>query len=263
MWVDYFNYEYTIFDDTLFIKGVVEDDMDKPAFSLPVGKLSLPESLELLKEYCDVNNIELEFSAIPEYAVESFMPLDPKRMELLQDWGDYLYEAQQLATLSGKKMSKKRNHVHQFIREYPDWHAEYLDSSNADKALEFMDIFDLEGDTGALAQAERELSREMLTRIKEGDDVLCGMILYAGEKVCAYTIGDIKGDTLFVHIEKATRNVAGSYEMINYVFAKHMTERNPEIKYINREDDAGDIGLRMAKESYHPLEVLKKYNISF
>ena len=42
-----------------------------------------------------------------------------------------------------------------------------------------------------------------------------------------------------------------------------MTEKYPNIKYINREDDAGDMGLRMAKESYHPLEILKKYNIVF
>lgn len=26
---------------------------------------------------------------------------------------------------------------------------------------------------------------------------------------------------------------------------------------------SGDIGLRMAKESYHPIEILKKYNVSF
>lgn len=160
-------------------------------------------------------------------------------------------------------MSKKRNHVHQFIREYPDWHVEILDSTNADSALKFMDIFDLEGDSGCMAQAERALSRDMISKIKEGDDVLKGMILYADGKVCAYTIGDIKGDTLFVHIEKATREVTGSYEMINHVFAKHIIEQNPEVRFINREDDAGDIGLRMAKESYHPLEVLKKYNISF
>ncbi len=42
-----------------------------------------------------------------------------------------------------------------------------------------------------------------------------------------------------------------------------MKEKYPEIRFINREDDAGDIGLRMAKESYHPIEILKKYNVSF
>ncbi|MBD5280369.1 MAG: DUF2156 domain-containing protein [Bacteroides sp.] len=263
MWVDYFKYEYVIYDDTLFIKGVVENDMSVPAFSLPIGKLSLKDSVELLKEYCEANNLRLEFSAVPEYAIEEMKALNPIRVEPLTDWGDYLYDAQMLATVAGKKMSKKRNHVSQFRRAYPEWKAVEITPENADIAMKFMDVFDLEGDSTEMARAERELSRGLISMIKEGDKNLEGMILYAGDTVGAYTIGDVKGDTLFVHVEKATRSVNSSYEMINYVFAKHMTEKYPEIKYINREDDAGDMGLRMAKESYHPLEILKKYNIVF
>ena len=263
MWVDYFKYEYTIYRDTLFIKGVVESDLSKPAFSLPVGRLSLKESVELLKEYCKANNLDLEFSAVPEYALEDMSKLNPLRVEELTDWGDYLYNAEPLATVAGKKMSKKRNHVHQFLRAYPDWKAVEMTPENAGDALAFMDIFDLEGDSSDMAVAERELSRRLIEKIAEGDEQLEGMILYTDGKVGAYTIGDVKGDTLFVHVEKATRAVNSSYEMINYVFAKAMTEKYPEIKYINREDDSGDIGLRMAKESYHPVEILKKYNIIF
>ena len=263
MWVEYFKYEYVIYDDTLFIKGVVENDMSVPAFSLPVGKLSLKNSVELLKEYCEANNLRLEFSAVPEYALEEMKALNPIRVEPLSDWGDYLYDAQMLATVAGKKMSKKRNHVSQFRRAYPEWKAVELTPENADVAMKFMDVFDLEGDSTEMARAERELSRRLISMIKEGDKNLEGMILYAGDTVGAYTIGDVKGDTLFIHVEKATRSVNSSYEMINYVFAKHMTEKYSNIKYINREDDAGDMGLRMAKESYHPLEILKKYNIVF
>ena len=263
MWVNYFNYEYAIYRNTLFIKGVVENDMSKPAFSLPVGELPLGESIALLRDYCEANNISLEFSAIPEYALEEMKAQAPRFVEELSDWGDYLYDAEPLATLAGKKMSKKRNHVHQFESHYPDWKAVDMTPDNADEAMSFMDIFDLEGDSTDMAKAERELSRELINHLKNGDKELKGMLLYAEGKVCAYTIGDIKGDTLFVHVEKATRNAVGSYEMINYVFAKAMSERHPEIKFINREDDAGDIGLRMAKESYHPKEILKKYNILF
>lgn len=263
MWVNYFNYEYTICHDTLFIKGVVENDMSKPAFSLPVGSLSLTRSVELLKDYCRANNLELEFSAVPEYALEEMLDLSPRFVEELTDWGDYLYEADPLASLKGKKMSKKRNHVNQFVARCPDWKAVMMSPENAGEAMRFMDIFDLEGDSSDMAKAERELSRELIGHLSNGDRNLKGMLLYAGGEVCAYSIGDIKNDTLFIHVEKATRKVAGSYEMINYLFAKEMTTQFPQIRYINREDDAGDIGLRMAKESYHPLEILKKYNVVF
>ena len=263
MWVDFFNYEYTIYDDTLFIKGVVENDRNKPAFSLPIGKLSLSDSITLLKEYCESKDIDLEFSAVPEYALEEIKKLNPRYIEELTDWADYLYNAEPLSTLKGKKMSKKRNHVNQFSAHYQDWKYEPLTPENADKALQFMDIFDLEGDSSENAKAERELSRQLINKLKEGDEFLKGGILYVNDEVAAYTIGDIKGDTLFVHVEKATRKFNGSYEMINMLFAKEQCEKNPDIKFINREDDAGDIGLRMAKESYHPTEMLKKYNILF
>lgn len=263
MWVDYFHYEYKIYNDTLFIKGVVESDLSKPAFSLPIGSMSLKDSVSLLKEYCEANNLDLEFSAVPEYALDEMKSLSPKAVEELSDWGDYLYPAAPLATLAGKKMSKKRNHVHQFESHCSEWHTEWLTPDNAIKAMEFMDIFDLEGDSTEMAIAERELSRKLIKRIIDGDEVLKGMLLYADGKVCAYTIGDVKGDTLFVHVEKATRAVNSSYEMINYLFAREMTTAHPEIEYINREDDSGDPGLRMAKQSYHPCEILKKYNIIF
>ena len=51
--------------------------------------------------------------------------------------------------------------------------------------------------------------------------------------------------------------------MINKVFAEEMMRKHPEIEYINREDDSGDEGLRKAKQSYHPIEVLTKYNVIF
>ena len=90
-----------------------------------------------------------------------------------------------------------------------------------------------------------------------------GAILMAEGKPCAVTVGDVKGDTLFVHIEKALREFPGSYEMINKAFAARMLELHPALRYVNREDDAGDEGLRQAKESYHPVDILKKYNVIF
>lgn len=263
MWIDYFHYEYAILNNTLFLKGVVENNITQPAFSLPIGEMALSDSVRLLIEYCKAHCINLVFSAVPEYALDEFLNLHPSSIEELTDWSDYLYPIEQLATLSGKKMSKKRNHVHQFLNAYPDWHADWITPENASLAMDFMDIFDTEGDSTEMAVAERALSRSMISLIAEGDTVLEGLLLYADGKVCGYTIGDVKGDTLFVHIEKATRHAVGSYEMINNLFAERMLERHPELKFVNREDDSGDEGLRLAKESYHPVDKLKKFNIIF
>lgn len=263
MWVDYFKYEYAIFRDTLFIKGVVEDNRSCPAFSLPVGSLPLEESVEILADYCRRNDMKLIFSAVPEYAVEDMRRLSPSSVKELSDWGDYLYEAESLAYLKGKKNSKKRNHVNQFLSAYPDWHMTALDATTLPTAHEFIMAFNKEGDNNPSAIAERGLTEKLIDIMGCGDRNLIGALLYADGKCCALTIGDIKGDTLYVHVEKALREYVGSYEMINKEFARMIVESHPEVKYINREDDAGDEGLRLAKQSYHPVEMLRKYNIAF
>ena len=262
MWVDYFKYEYSILDDTLFIKGVVENDTDTPAFSLPVGKMPLRRSLEKIRIYCRRHNLPAVLSAVPEYALEDLESAGITSINPLEDWGDYLYDAQMLSTLTGKKMSKKRNHVNKFESLYPESRLDPLDASNADKAIEFMDIIDEEGDKSAMAIEERRMTRRLLDLIKEGDIRLEGAILMVGDEIAAFTIGDVKHDTLFVHVEKASRAFEGSYEKINKEFAALMCARHPEIHFINREDDSGDEGLRKAKQSYHPVEILKKYNIA-
>ncbi|MDE7346196.1 MAG: phosphatidylglycerol lysyltransferase domain-containing protein [Muribaculaceae bacterium] len=262
MWVDYFRYEYAISDDTLFIKGVVENDTDTPAFSLPVGKLPLKDSLEKIRSYCRAHDISPVLSAVPEYALDELDSAGISSINPLEDWGDYLYDAKMLSTLTGKKMSKKRNHVNKFDSLYPESRLEPLDTTNVDKAIDFMTIIDAEGDDVPMAVEERRMTRILLDLIKEGDIRLEGAILMVGDRVAAFTIGDVKNDTLFVHVEKASRAFEGCYEKINKEFAAMMTARHPEIVYINREDDSGDEGLRKAKQSYHPVEILRKYNIA-
>lgn len=262
MWVDLFQYTYAVYNDTLFIKGVVENDRSVPAFSLPIGKMSLQESIGVLREFCREENIPLELSAVPEYAMEELQRLNPVYVELLEDWSDYLYSMDMLATLKGKKMNKKRNHVNGFISHNPEWSFQPLTAANASEALEFMKVYDREADETFMAREESRLSKILIRMLAEGDPVMKGGVLYnrPGE-ICAITIGDVKGDTLFIHVEKATRGVGGSYEMINREFASHIKEEFPNVEFINREDDSGDEGLRKAKESYHPIALLRKYNV--
>lgn len=263
MWVDLYKYEYCIFNDTLFIKGVLEDDLSQTAFSLPLGKMNTEESIRFLADYCGKMGIRLKLSAIPEEAVDEIMALNPASVQEIPDMGDYLYDAETLATLQGKKMSKKRNHVNRFLAENDDWSLEHITADNVDDVMRFMNSLEADADISESARTERELTRRMLAVIARGNTLMEGYMLRTGEKICAFSIGDVKRDTLFVHIEKASRDIDGSYEMINKCYVERMISLHPEIKFVNREDDAGEIGLRMAKESYHPLKILAKYNIIF
>lgn len=261
MWADYFSYSYAIYNDTLFIKGVTEDDVTRPAFSLPLGSMPIRESIALLKDYCRENDcMPLVFSAVPECYVEPMQLLGATEVTPLADWGDYLYDAQALATLSGKKLSKKRNHVNRFMADNPDYKFEPLTPDRVDEVLAFYGATALPLSKPALADIEREQVLDVLRHLERYP--FEGAILSTPrDGIVAFTLGEVIGDTLYTHIEKMNHEVNGAGETINKLFAEYITGHHPEVRYINREEDVGDPGLRYAKQSYHPAEVLAKYNV--
>lgn len=263
MWARYFNYAYDIVDDTLFIKGVTEDDVTRPAFSLPVGHMDLADAVDLLRDYCaSTPGAEpLTFSAVPEESVDALRRLGATEVTELTDWADYLYDAHALATLSGKKLSKKRNHVNRFMADNPGYTFTPLTPDLLPAVREFYHEYHLPLSKPALADVEREQVLKVLDNLDrypfEG-----AVLSTPSDGIVAFTLGEIIGDTLCVHIEKMNHNVAGAGETINRLFAEMMTNRHPGLVHINREEDVGDPGLRYAKESYHPEMMLRKYNVT-
>ena len=63
MWRDYFNIEYMIKNDSLFLKLDLKDK--KNVFTFPIGG-DLQENITFLKEYCDLKKIPLIFSIISD-----------------------------------------------------------------------------------------------------------------------------------------------------------------------------------------------------
>lgn len=261
MWTDYFHYEYCIYGDTLFVKGVSEIHPELPAFSLPVGQMPLKRAVELIVSYCNENHLPLRFSAVPADRIEELRAIIPGREEKLEDWGDYIYDAQALATLGGKKYNKKRNHVNRFMAENPDWKVEEITGANIKEVRDAYVSWLVDTDIDAASAAEESLQT---LRVIDGyeDYGFDGIILRGkGGRVVGFTMGEVIGDTLYSHIEKIDHAVAGAGESINKMFAEFITGRYQEVKYINREEDAGDPGLRRAKESYHPVIKLEKYDV--
>lgn len=262
MWIDYFDYSYCIVNDTLFIKGVTENDVTTPAFSLPVGEMNLGEAVTLLRDYCAAHgNMSLKFSAVPEDRVEELRKLGATLVEPLEDWADYIYDAYSLASLSGKKLSKKRNHVNRFVADNPGYRFEPLTRDNLGDVKAFFDASHLALDKPVLADAERLQVKAVLDNLDCYSMMEGAVLSTPADGIVAFTVGEIIGDTLYVHIEKMNHSVPGAGETINNLFAKQIMERHPEVCYINREEDTGDSGLRQAKLSYHPLALLKKFNV--
>ena len=261
MWVNRFDYQYCVYRNTLFLKGVNENNRLQTAFSLPIGPLPLEESVNLIRRYCRDHGIRPVFSAIPEDRIDYLLSVADGDIEELEDWADYLYDARQLAELSGKKFNKKRNHVNRFLAENPHFQFEPLSASLLPEVLLFHTGMHVaqENDTEA-AIYEKDECTQVLNRYNSYPFEGAVLRDESGE-ICAYTCGETIGDTLYIHIEKMNHEIAGSGETINKLFADYMTHRHPSLRYINREEDCGDPGLRHAKESYNPVMRLRKFNL--
>ncbi|MCM1336620.1 MAG: phosphatidylglycerol lysyltransferase domain-containing protein [Candidatus Amulumruptor caecigallinarius] len=262
MWIDYFRYRRAIVDDTLFIRGLSELDITREAYSLPVGTMPLHRSIALLRDHCDSIGEELRLSAVPEEAVPSLVAMGGRVDAELTDWADYLYDITPMATYSGKKMAKKRNHVNAFMAENPGYAFEPLTSGNLTAVQEFFGSMHLAADKGVTAEVERMQTLAVLDNVAaypfEG-----AVLSTPAYGIVAFTLGEVRDDTLYVHIEKMRHDINGAGETVARLFAERMLAAHPALRYVNREEDAGDEGLRQAKQSYHPTRLLRKYDIIF
>lgn len=175
-----------------------------------------------------------------------------------RDYFDYLYSAEKLASLSGRKLHGKRNHIHRFEEEH-EWEFRPLTSALFPDCMALLHRWadGMEADEHVAAE------RRAILRAFESFQVLglMGGALFAEGSLIAFTIGEkISSDTFDVHFEKAEAGIQGAYPMINREFVRYIRSRLPEIAYINREDDMGLDDLRQSKLSYYPDILLEKFS---
>ncbi len=181
------------------------------------------------------------------------------RITNVRRWRDYLYNAQDFVTYAGKKFSGQRNHLNKFKKLYPAYKFITLTASDAGRINAFLDEFSsrqlLKGTV--IAKEELEAVYELVPLIDEFS-LMAGALEIDG-KIVAVSIGERCGDSLVIHVEKALTDYEGAYPAMAHEFAAHYA--TDEIKFINREDDAGDPGLRKSKLQYNPIKLVDKYNL--
>lgn len=174
-----------------------------------------------------------------------------------RDNWDYLYDSGEMAALEGKKFHKKRNHVHQFHAAYPaGFEGRDLGPSDSDTeaALGLLEQWQSarEDRSDYLPSKEAILHRQELG--------LQGRIWTIGGQTVAFAQGEPTqlGRTFTIHFEKADGEFKGVYQAVFHDWAGTLRETYP---LINREQDLGEPGLRQAKETYRPVDYVKKYQV--
>ncbi|MDR1832040.1 MAG: phosphatidylglycerol lysyltransferase domain-containing protein [Fusobacteriaceae bacterium] len=176
-----------------------------------------------------------------------------------RDTFDYVYNYEDLATLHGRKYSKKKNRINHFLSNYPDFSYVPITSDNIGEVITFQEewCYDKSCYDVPILQSENIGIHNLLRNFGKLDYV--GAFLEVDGQIVCYTLGEaLTPEYVVIHIEKGINDFIGCYQMINKLFLENAF---PGYKYVNREDDFGDEGLREAKTSYHPAFLLKKYEI--
>ncbi len=251
LWRKHFSTAFCVQDDTLFIR----QNYEEPTFMTPVGG-DFDRGIEAILETCRAEGNRAVFSVVTEDELAVMRARHRVlRAERMDGWSDYLYSSRDLIELSGKRYHGQRNHISRFDRLYPN----HLFAPLTDMAAArgFFDHFYAKNPPeGELALMEREIIRELLERYDMYGQV--GGVLLVGGQIVSVSVGEIVGDTLFVHIEKADTDYAGAYQKTVNLFARAY---GGTVEYINREEDMGIEGLRRSKMSYHPVAQLEKYMV--
>ncbi|MDD4510967.1 MAG: phosphatidylglycerol lysyltransferase domain-containing protein [Oscillospiraceae bacterium] len=238
-------------------------------YLLPAGQGDLKRVMEKVRQDRHCQAQPLRLSGVTGEGKERLDTLFPGRFLYEHDPGldDYLYRAERLATLAGKKLHGKRNHINRFMTLYPDWSVEPLRADNVKDCWTVEKAWagaanqeNLKDGTEAGEEAKGESRALRLALCHQKELGLEGAVLRVAGQPVAFTLGGrLNRDTFDVHFEKAIPEVQGAFPMINREFVRMILERYPEIHWINREEDLGLPGLRQAKRSYDPDGMVVKY----
>jgi len=242
------NHDYEVlFDEETFIRGKTYDGKTyiMPAFDIRNKDVAYLK--EVMKEADLLFPIPEEWLAIFngggfEYSYS-------------EDDTDYLYTIEKMSTFKGNMMHKKKNLLNQFMKLYSHEAYPLVETHMAD-AFTILDQW----------QEDMGVSREETDyypcqeALKRYDDlVICGGIYYVDKEPGGFIIGEeMNEETFALHFAKGKRKFKGLYQYMYNTFANILPKK---YKWMNFEQDLGKMELRIAKASYYPDLLVKKYRV--
>jgi hypothetical protein len=238
----------------------IRGDAPLEHYLAPVGKWDHDDWTDIMRSRFGT---EVEFQLVPEALLNVWREQFGDSLDVIENrasW-EYLHMVDDLAELSGKNYVRKRNRIHQFIKQYPYVYVP-VSTENIQDIIQFQKewnesyrVFD---DSGSIERESDGIIRNILGNWNQLPQMMGGAIEVFGS-IVAYTIAEaVDPELIMIHFEKASLEYSAAYQVINHEF---LTRQGRSFKVVNREEDMADPGLRDAKMSYHPFDFVKKYTV--
>lgn len=270
IWRSTIQLSWTIINDNLCLFGKTH----KGIFMMlpPLGRNNIPHTLrecfaimkELNAEAClRATHRQGGFESSVNYVYAEFLELfDNDEYRIVETYPDYVYHASDLINLAGRKYEKKRNEINSFKKYYNATYEPFEARHIAD-TLKMIDEWraDREAYHGPqnLNGLVHEVEASKCATIYFEELGLKGAVVLVDGKVEGFTFGEfLTSDMASVLIEKTNRKLHG---LAQYIYQKFCATEYRGAKYVTAGEDWGIEGLRIAKTSYRPCMMAKKFTI--
>ncbi len=254
MWKENLKPQWTEVAGCLVVKNIYQKET---LYEFPVAGPDgdLEAALLAIEEEVMENGGRLCFSSVPESRTLLLLKRYPYvRISKHRTWNDYIYRAEDIAKFEGRHYSGQRNHIHKFEKACPNARFAELTESDAPAIERFWKEFEeVFVKSDAKAREELGYAKQML-KLAGKPYFRCGAF-FDEDRIIALALAEKCGNTMIIHIEKALYFYEGIYPAFVRAFAQHF---GGDVTYLNREDDAGDAGLRRSKLQYRPVKLGEK-----
>jgi len=258
MWRSYYQYQWSVYKDWLLI---LCNPMGWGYYFLqPIGpspRLSVAWMiLEWLRS--EKQQPEPSIEKADERLVQEIEGQKDFLIEPLRDHFDYLYLARNLIDLMGRKYHGQKNRINKFIREH-EYKYEPMISGHVDMCMRVLKEWCnwRECQKRTVLRAEFHAVNEALLNFEKLQ--IMGGVIFVNNRIEGFALGEMLNEkTAVIHVEKVDPRIPEMFTVTNQQFCEKQWN---EVRFINREQDMGEPGLRRAKESYHPVQLVKKFRI--
>ncbi len=263
MWRKLNNVKYTIINDALIIEKNEEGKGTFYAQPMKYSKENLTELVDaLIERNTGYTDREYLFGDVDESFVEDLKKYTDFKFDITEDIDDseYVYSTNDLIELRGKKYHGKKNHVNSFEKSYE---YEVMTINNENVIKDCLELLHKWHEEVAVT-----VDKEMLMEIDAIKDLfrelhlfdLKSIAIYVNGELAGFSVGEKVNDRMSViHVERGEIAFKGIYAFLN---RKFLMESFSDTEFVNRQEDTGNEGLRKAKESYHPVKMVKKYLVN-
>ena len=225
-------------------------------YSFPVGvNLDINDALFHVEQHAAAHGYPLHFCLLTEENARILKERYGEKITITCDPGDadYVYRKSDLAELPGTAFHKKRNHISRFERMFPNWVFTPLTDENASDALRIAHAW-VEGQDASENHFHELRAIENALHFRHELGIFGGLLYVENTPAAFALVSEINPRVVDIHYEKCTPQYRDAYPVINREMAKWMSA-----ELINREEDLNIPGLRQAKLSYKPTQILHKF----